>query len=1306
MAMAESLTPSHLSRSPRVDNKTREAELPELGILVESSVASVVGFVDQILPKKPENLAGKAINNAKNFFENKALTPNGSASAELDSLASYLRLVTTPVPSTWSDSESREKQKNTTPGKSVEVLIKTGELPRLYTVFTTLAIQAEVNPAEIFALLRQQSRLNGDSPGVLAMQWLSVLNALQLLHHPRFREFSALLRDHAAETECILSADTLKRDYWGGVIDDETFWQERFTPSQLSCPDRSMFTARTRSLRQEEERLDKLTIASTVKQVHALGNQAAVSEYRQKTALKQKIKRQKMDVVIHRVDEWRRTLRPITDSLALEDVPDLEEDCAYISQALMKIVGLFIRKKGSGEVISIDGDISQKAQKGLGGESLADDEAYSPHLYAFVRDAIMKRDPAIMWLMGWRNPTLRNQLWTTIFAQKESFLELSKLIVSELSRMGLLRQTGELDLLFRRSNPVEDQQAIEQIPQLLSGLHGLGAEAIPLGIHSTANIKPTGELGDHRNRQALEIARQDVVLDELLSETGLQYHQKRLCIEQARRWLPRKRAAMAEWLFRARLRSQRLFTNTIGDQVNKLRPKYLWKGLKYFLEGEQQKKTEFSSRYTQHVGVLLGTSTPVRELQDMPLIVEETFDGTGTHLLNIVNARIKAVPGAVYETLVRMYQDYSRGSQDIAFTIEGIRPLALQGFGLINGYCNARNMQDASESGQPAEFDVVYARQSKQVGLGMTESGLQSSKEYRLHRYLNIESAKKYNSELINCPALQKIHFDTLQRLLNVGMTGGGQTESQVILDGLQQLQDYLHRQRYYDISDNRPPEGTDALQWIATHPDVGFECTTTARVVEDFLNSFGIPCVRVRGRVPFYYRGQLFTNQASGHQITSAILPNREVVDLDFTPPATPATPPWVKDFLSIRPPKEMGEKTTPTNFEGTDRAKKKYRWEKGKIIAKNIVGLAVLAGLTALAVPAGEELFHKVDSLLLQNNPEFYKVMDQFTRDLYQLLQQLGISKPPMSEAEIVLNEVQNMPEKKVDLLKQVQLWWQQHHNEVAIILGTPLSLAIGTKGLRTMLNRKKDASEIETVESRSGASKPSDTKIAQSSEKPVERKRTPDERTELILASHRIKDLLPELARVLREISQANWEQLAPIVELIVLYQQGNQLQDDIFAEANITEEYAAKLYIRLGEFLLQGTQSSKLKDVVLGLRSEGHKNISTLRQHALKSQKMDSTVKMNSTIVSQIQRSVGILRRLTMIQDEMELYQDQRSLAALLATNQSSEPPDSALAQIGREMTNKFNEVDEIVTTLSEILQQLIGAKILATRKVRA
>lgn len=180
---------------------------------------------------------------------------------------------------------------------------------------------------------------------------------------------------------------------------------------------------------------------------------------------------------------------------------------------------------------------------------------------------------------------------------------------------------------------------------------------------------------------------------------------------------------------------------------------------------------------------------------------------------------------------------------------------------------------------------------------------------------LRPERAMQLNARLKGDLTLQKLHKDFIDEISQA--VSDNETLSSIGVKYSLFYEKYTKENRFYalnfsvqkDFSDS----GDESLVAIADRPDSGYYCTVASQAYREFMASAGFTVVDQPGFQYRNYENQLWDRIA--HQNSVVILPNREVLYADMTPPVTSKSSKTDLDALFLENPNRLQVKMQKDN-------------------------------------------------------------------------------------------------------------------------------------------------------------------------------------------------------------------------------------------------------------------------------------------------------------------------------------------------------------------------------------------------------
>lgn len=186
---------------------------------------------------------------------------------------------------------------------------------------------------------------------------------------------------------------------------------------------------------------------------------------------------------------------------------------------------------------------------------------------------------------------------------------------------------------------------------------------------------------------------------------------------------------------------------------------------------------------------------------------------------------------------------------------------------------------------------------------------------YPMDFYFRPERAKRLSGLLEGDLVLKKLHVDFVDEIAQAG--GNKETISSIGVKYSLLYEKYTKENRFYalgfEVTDIFSDDGNSSLIAIANSPDSGYYCMVASQSYRQFMTSVGFTVVDQPGFSYRNYDGQLWGRIA--HQNSVVILPNRNVLYADMTPPVTDKTPKVDMEALSLKNPSKLAVKIQDDN-------------------------------------------------------------------------------------------------------------------------------------------------------------------------------------------------------------------------------------------------------------------------------------------------------------------------------------------------------------------------------------------------------
>lgn len=1262
-------------------------------------LSSAVTYVEWSLPRNSPEY-NRSCNDALAYF-NEGKVRTDSAPLTFISIGDFIRAAYVPVQKNMYENGSGMAISGL--GElSVEVMINPSEIGRLHQACTVLRYLADSNLNRIHELLQYQEKNYSEPSDVIALRLLSVMDRLGYINSRFYQNLIAFLREHVLEKGKIKSWEQLDKKYWGRIIADRGFWQPSFRPVLVDMPDQSDRIRKTRESTQHKQQVESRTIVSTLKQTKVFKDTTAVGAYRSKAHDLVVVRQEQLRIMMERVSAWRTAWNPLVEQIFFDgkaafndpeigETEELEYEVNRFSKLLFEIVQLFfdseeVSDQQSEETLlghtrdekimqrSAERQLSRKAARSFAGESLKSDAVFDAQIDKFILNAFAKRDPAIMWLYGLRTPVFRQKIIQSIEQQPEAFEEFAKLVVHELSQSGLVRRHGEVNLFFE-----SDQQASkrfrERLPKFIEKAKEWGK------IHSQfAKKTSSSETFKTRNSTKdlvfLKQAKIDLDLLFQLDRRNLARQRQSACMEQIDLFVPHQSKRMAEVLARLRLRSAQVFDRAFGSQIRKLRPDYMWKGITHALRPEKEIPSEYKNRFAVRVGEVLASSRQLENFESLPFIAEEIDGGSGREYME---KPTELTPLSTLKTLAEL-RDSVEEDEDIAVAFSTIEPLAMYGYEEFD-ISQLDKVRVLENDGSETEKILVKAKAKKHIVPGICKSGLHAESEYRLDEVIKLESALLFNANLVGYPKLQKLHrtaIETLKGAINLNK----KEQAKVITQIAQALVQFLQSNHFYDHPDPKPTRG-HALEWLVENQQHGFECLTSAWVIEDFFNSLGVPCVVVTGHVPYYYQGGAYYNQSNGHAIISMPLPGGEVIDIDASLYITAATPPWVSNYQKPTPPEtEEGEAVAVRLTEGSIETffMRKEQSQKSKIssLVKTAVTVAMVGGAYSLfGGGARDNLSGKEFGGLDFPFKEWWAALEMYINSL-DFGQQTASPESGWPQAiQAVIDQL------KVTLdqaATQTVRWYQAHKSIMQSSVVGVGSVGTGFYVLRSLLRAKSvtEQTKVEDTENKDQVAGISTTD-----------KNEPTEVERLIELAMTLQHILPEAAAELQKLVTVDWEQIKPLVQLLINLEQLGILEVRQFDWENqqLVAEQLAKLRKQEQWISFAANRHQTLNQQFLEFMS------------TLPSDNSHGNSVIPAEVLTHLCQVGTALRSVCSLQDTLHEYESQKLILEYLSANQHHDSKPTQLTVLGALASAQLQFIESKTRSLSQIVDNIVGSMII-------
>lgn len=1263
-------------------------------------LSSAVVYADWSLPRRGQKYNSDC-DHALRFFNNERFDSGARGAIVLFSIGDFINATCLPIQKSAVEGNITDREMIGQGELSVEVLINPSEIGRLHQAFTALSYQADVQYSTLQDLLEYQSSHHAEPSDVIALRWLTVLNTLGYTHSTQYQNLIAFLREHVIQRNGIKSWEQLTKKYWGRIIADRGFWQPSFKPVLVEMPDQAERIGKVRESNQQKEQIRAKTVFSTLKQTKIFNDEKAVSEYRNKPREIFRIQQRQQQIMAERVTVWRRIWQPVVAQIHFDGqeafsgqdgavTEELAHEANRFSKLLFEIVQLFFDLDEVSGVKRAEKSLSRKASRSFAGDSLKDEAVYESQLDSFILQAFARKDPAVMWLYGLRTPAMRQMIIQSIEQQPEQFEEFARLLVHELSRLGLLHRQGEVNLFFDEDQKISERFQ-ERLPNFLTKIEKWGT------MHSQLS-KKTRSMGslkfsqDKSGRAVFDLARMDLGLMFFLDEKSLAHQRRDICMEQIAIFMPQKLKKLSEAFVRLRLRSKQIFDRAFGTQIRQLKPDYLWKGIVYRFTTEQEIPAELKDRYAIRVGEVLGSSRHLSNLESLPFIAEQVDGGSGFEYLEKSTPPSSVFGVKSWEEL----QGFIKDDDDIALVFASLEPLALYGheefaFTQISKF----QVQNADQSIESKV--MVKAKAKKHTSVGVCESGLRAEKDYRLDEVVKIEPALAINQQLAAYPKLQTLHRLAID-LVNDAIGKNEKQQAEILTQIAQELVQFLQMNHYYDHPQQKPARN-HALTWLAQNQRLGFECETSAWIVEDFFNSLGVPCVIINGHVPYFYQGGVYFNQSNGHAITGLLLPGGGVIDIDAALYTTPATPPWVREYQRSTVPDDDASAQVPMRLtEGTEAGRRRRRevaLAPFSTSLKTVIALVMIGSAYSAFSGGGSE--RTVTELTTTNFSlkEWWSALEVFIQqlDFWQHTTTPETSWP--SSVKMLIEQTEAVIKQ---LLTETTAWYNAHK---ATLFGSlaVTGAAVGTGSFLLRHIVRKRAQQAATDE---------DSELQQVAE--LKKVSVPEaandtvkqigliENEKFIELAISLQKILPEVADEIQQLVGIDWEKVKPLIKLLIDAEQANILairevnwsnqQELLHFLTELTQQEAWSSFITEKQ---QTTQDTIVPVVLFlqNLKDAGESNPLT-----------DNEKEM----VAHLQQVGAALKGVSILEDTLHDYTAQSRILELLSANQQLEPKATPLSRLGSLAQSQLSQVQTKALMLAQMVDAIVGATLVPRDEV--
>lgn len=724
---------------------------------------------------------------------------------------------------------------------------------------------------------------------------LAVMEKFQILDHPEYQPLANVLRREVIVEQRLMSYQQLTEQYSGRLAANQEFWEAGLQQvTDLAFPNQEQLQYQRRRITGIDTKLRQLTVANTVRQ-SLLPVGRTKTELTKELQSKYELRRQRHQLVEVMANQetkyWRAALSEFVDDFEFHQ--DSESEQEYLFRAVLIIGEHFDHDFRSHP----DMDVSIKTRTTF--RAIREGRAeplYAERLRALINEMMKQRDPLLIWLLSFRNPTAAFLMQRSVIQNSPRFVDLEKLLVHHLAKGALMERYGQEELLLRQPTASDDLLLSASTHRLMGGLQYLADHYPQVGWNKYPSYAPLKEA--IFEAETAFAAGEESPVAELLTRQNLLNLTRQSALDRFQNQVSGNRVALDLAFSELRLRSTR---------YGRLLASHWWKDLslsqltfaarmitiRYFGERRHSKESQTAPR--EAVADLLYARPLPAERDDLdfiPLQYEDDFvrqffsDADGITIANLKDQQ-KGTAANRKEAYQQLFPAIKKQSAQI-YVIAAHD-------GRINVPFEFQFVKAIQVSDEPGKWMVLVRRAArKKLAEGIYTDGLvpKSYEPYRAGDTFDFEKAVAYLDTLKGNRELYLIYQDLIAELQVANLAQHG-LYREVVLKAVTALQRYIQGQRFYDLNTNalNDPE-LDPLQYIAAHPEEGFNCLVAARVVQAFLQQVGVKVSVISGEQPYYSKGRMVISPVTGHAMCVAIFPSGQPVEIDVTPPETPDTP------------------------------------------------------------------------------------------------------------------------------------------------------------------------------------------------------------------------------------------------------------------------------------------------------------------------------------------------------------------------------------------------------------------------------